>query len=89
MGFLNRHFDYTLITAVLRLVSRIFQFVLAITVSALYGIRVDAERKAHHSIPSQWLFAEVVAGVSALTCIVYMMPGFKAYLFFLWDLVLL
>lgn len=89
MGFLNRHFDYALTTSILRLVARIFQFVLAITVAALYGTRVDAERKAHHSIPPQWLFAEVVAGLSALTCIIYMIPGFKAYLFFLWDLLLL
>jgi len=89
MGWLNRNVDVDLHMGILRYLLRIFQLVLALTVAALYGIRLDAERRAHEHPSNLWLFAEVVAGLSALTALIYMIPSVKSFLFFMWDAALL
>jgi len=89
MGWVNRNVDGVLIMAVLRYVCRVFQFVLAIVVAGLYGIRINVERVSHQHPSPLWLFAEVVAGLSAFTSLIYMIPSVRSFLFFLWDAVLL
>ncbi|KAF2485107.1 hypothetical protein BDY17DRAFT_321975 [Neohortaea acidophila] len=82
--------------ALLRLVLRLFQFVLALTVAGLYGIDLHhAHEWDQQHPPSQqvgadpkWVYAEVVAGLSAVACIVYGLPFFKSYWAFAWDWVL-
>lgn len=89
MGWINRNVDADHFMGLSRYILRIAQLVLALTVAGLYGIRINAERKAHASISHDWLFAAVVAGLAALTAIVYMVPAVKSFLFFIWDAVLL
>ncbi|KAL1310544.1 hypothetical protein AAFC00_000824 [Neodothiora populina] len=55
----------------LRLILRFFQFVLAITVAGLYGVDLHAATKAHAYTDGKWVFAEVVAGLSAVWVFVY------------------
>ena len=71
--------------AVLRLILRLFQFVLALTVAGLYGVDLHHAHQKDGYIDSKWVFAEVVAGLSAFTVLVYGIPFFKSYWAFGWD----
>jgi hypothetical protein len=65
------------------------QFVLAITVCALYGIDLDRMRKANVHADGRWVYAEVVGGLSALTTILYCIPFILRFaLVWAWNLVL-
>lgn len=75
--------------AIGRAILRFFQFVLAITVAGLYGVDLHAASKAHVGADGKWVFAEVIAGLSAATCLVYGIPFLKSYWFWAWDLALL
>ena len=75
--------------ALIRLVLRFFQFILAITVAGLYGVDLHAANKAGAYTDGKWVFAEIVAGLSAVTVLVYGIPFFKSYWAFGWDWVLL
>lgn len=77
------------IGAICRLVVRFFQFVLALTVAGLYGVDLHAASKAHVGADGKWVFAEVMAALSAVTCIIYGIPFLKSYWFWAWDLILL
>ncbi|KAF2158996.1 hypothetical protein M409DRAFT_30531 [Zasmidium cellare ATCC 36951] len=72
-----------------RIVLRFLQFILAITVAGLYGVDLANAHKAGAYTDGKWVFAEVVAGMSAVTCLIYgacfFIPGEK---FFAWDWVL-
>ncbi|KAI1359981.1 hypothetical protein F5Y08DRAFT_318328 [Xylaria arbuscula] len=70
MGFVGMTASYVLF-AVLHFI----QFVLAITVVGLYGTDVDRARKHHVGADGKWVFALVVASLSALTTIVYLIPS--------------
>lgn len=74
---------------ILHAILRFLQFVLAITVIGLYGAQLNDQRKHGGHGDSRWIYAEVVAALSAVTCIVYMIPLIKSYLFFAWDVILL
>ena len=71
------------------LLIRFIQFVFAIAVIGLYGTDISNARKGHEHQDSRWIYAEVVAALSAITCLVFMVPGLKSYIAFGWDLVLL
>ncbi|KAL2135026.1 hypothetical protein VTI74DRAFT_10063 [Chaetomium olivicolor] len=65
------------------------QFVLAITVCALYGIDLDRARRAGVHADGKWVYAEVVGGLSALTAILYFVPYILRFaLVWAWNLVL-
>jgi hypothetical protein len=65
------------------------QFVLAVTVCALYGIDLDRARKAGVHADGKWVYAEVVGGLSALTAILYCVPFILRFaLVWAWNLVL-
>ena len=90
---LDRLGDYSssggVLGALIRVVIRFFQFVLALTVAGLYGVDLHAAHKAHVGADGKWVFAEIMAGLSAVTCIIYGIPFLKSYWFWAWDLILL
>ncbi len=75
--------------ALIRLILRFFQFVLAITVAGLYGVDLHNAKNAGAYTDGKWVYAEVVAGLSAVTVLIYGIPFFKSYWAFFWDWVLL
>ncbi|KAF2492763.1 hypothetical protein BU16DRAFT_466127 [Lophium mytilinum] len=77
--------DFT-IGAILRLIARLLQFVLALTVAGLYGVDLHNAHKAHVYADSKWVYAEVVAGISAITALVYTLPIPMIKPWFLWPL---
>lgn len=89
---LDRLGDYSssggIVGGLIRAVLRLFQFILAITVAGLYGVDLHAAHKAHVGADGRWVFAEVVAGLSAVSCIIYAVPLIKSYWFWAWDLAL-
>lgn len=74
---------------VVHTVIRFFQFVLALTVIGLYGVDVTAARQAGRAVDGKWIYAEVVGAIAALTSLVFMVPFFKTFRLFPWDLVVL
>lgn len=65
------------------------QFALAIAVCALYGIDLDRARKANVHADGKWVYAVVVAGLSALTSILYCIPYILRFaLVWAWNLIL-
>ncbi|KAK6441215.1 hypothetical protein LTR95_002544 [Oleoguttula sp. CCFEE 5521] len=74
--------------ALIRLILRFFQFIFAITVAGLYGVDLHAAKQAGAYTDGKWVFAEVLAGLSAVTVLVYGIPFFKSYWAFGWDWVL-
>lgn len=71
------------------LVLRFLQFIFAVAVLGLYGTELSNARKNHTGDYSKWVYAEVVGVLSAVTCLVYVLPKLKSYWAFGWDLVLL
>ncbi|GAB7362889.1 hypothetical protein MBLNU230_g3191t1 [Neophaeotheca triangularis] len=73
------------IGAIIRLVLRFLQFVFALTVAGLYGVDLHNANKVDAYTDGKWVFAEVVAGLAAVTVIVYAVPFIKSYWGFGWD----
>lgn len=71
-----------------RVTFRFFQFILAIVVAGLYGQDLHSANSHHKYADSKWVYAEVVAGLSAITTIIYGIPFLKSWMFFLWDTIL-
>jgi hypothetical protein len=69
-------------------VIRFFQFVLALVVCGLYGVDLTAAREQHYHADGKWVYAEVVGTLAALTALIFMVPFFKTYLLFGWDLII-
>lgn len=74
---------------IINAVLRFLQFVFAIAVIGLYATDISNARKGHEHQDSRWVYAVVVAVLSAITCLVFVVPKLKSYLAFGWDLVLL
>ncbi|KAI0995979.1 hypothetical protein K3495_g12202 [Podosphaera aphanis] len=69
---------------------RFIQLVLAITVCATYGVDLDQNTKTHTSPNGKWIFAEVTAGLAALSAMLYPIPFvFRLPFIFIWDLLIL
>ncbi|PNS19162.1 hypothetical protein CAC42_1898 [Sphaceloma murrayae] len=92
MTILDRFGDHSssggVFGGLVRFILRFIQFILAITVAGLYGTDLNAARRAGVGADGKWVFAEVVAGLAAITCLVYAIPFIKSFWFFGWDLVL-
>ncbi|KAF6239155.1 hypothetical protein HO173_003028 [Letharia columbiana] len=67
---------------------RFLQFIFAVAVLGLYGTELSDARKNHTGDYSKWSYAEVVGVLSAVTCLVYVLPKVKSWWAFGWDLVL-
>ena len=74
---------------VLNLVLRALQFIFGVAVIGLYAQNIDYARKHHDDVEKKWTFAVVVGTLSALTCLVYVIPKLKSYWAFGWDFALL
>ncbi|KAK3722939.1 hypothetical protein LTR37_002084 [Vermiconidia calcicola] len=89
MGILDRIGDKShsggAVGALVRIVLRFLQFILAITVAGLYGVDLHGASKNNGGADGRWVFAEVVAVLSIITVIVYAMPFIKSYWGFAWD----
>lgn len=77
-----------LVGALIRLVLRFFQFILALVVCGLYGVDLHAAHNAHAYVDGKWVFAEVVGALSAFTVLIYGIPFIKSYWAFAWDWIL-
>lgn len=73
---------------ILRIIARFLQFVLGLTVAGLYGTDLHNAAEAHKYADSKWVYAEVVAGLSCITVLVYMIPLVKSWALFAWDTIL-
>jgi hypothetical protein len=58
-----------------RLVCRALQFLFAIIACGFYGNRVDADRKADDGFSPEWIFAILVAGLSAVTAVLFVIAA--------------
>lgn len=64
---------------------RIIQLILALTVCGLYGINLSN----NDAWQSRWIFAEVTAGLSAITALLYLIPyTLRIPYVFVWDALL-
>ncbi|KAI9832152.1 MAG: hypothetical protein M1819_004503 [Sarea resinae] len=73
---------------IFRATLRFLQFVLAIAVAGLYGQDLNDPKDIGKGAHPKWVYAEVVSGLSALTCAIYTIPLVRAYIFFAWDTIL-
>jgi hypothetical protein len=64
---------------------RTLQFVFAIIVSALYGVDLHESTKTNTHANSAWIFAEVVACISILTCAIHCFVTIKRVAWCAWD----
>jgi len=63
--------------------------VLALVVAGLYGIELQRADEADKHGDNRWIYAEVVAGLSALTAILLMVPFMLRFMVvWVWDFVL-
>lgn len=69
----------------LRILLRFFQFVMGITVIALYAIDLDNARKAGSYVDSKWVWGVVCGTLGAIISLVFMVPFIKAWFFFYVD----
>ncbi|KAI3327155.1 hypothetical protein HD806DRAFT_486182 [Xylariaceae sp. AK1471] len=69
MGFFGLALSYVLFA-----ILHFFQFVLAIAVIGLYGTDLDRAHKQGKYTDGKWVYAIVVASLSALTAILYLIP---------------
>lgn len=67
---------------------RTLQFVFAIIVAAIYGVDLGHATKIHAHANSEWVYAEVVACLSAITCILHCFVTVKRVAWSTWDGVL-
>ncbi|KAI1771646.1 hypothetical protein F4818DRAFT_197667 [Hypoxylon cercidicola] len=51
-----------------------FQFILAVTVCGLYGVDLQRARSQGKYVDGNWVYAEVVGALAALTAILYLVP---------------
>lgn len=78
-----------LVGVILRTALRVIQMIIALVIAGIYGQDLREAHSAGEPADSRWVFAEVVAGLSTITAIVYLVPMVKSVKFFAWDAVLL
>ncbi|KAJ5329349.1 hypothetical protein N7452_009739 [Penicillium brevicompactum] len=67
---------------------RTLQFVFAITVAGLYGVDLARATKSNTAAPTEWVYAEIVAALSAITCIIHCFVTVVHVAWSTWDGVL-
>jgi len=87
MGFgrgVNVALDYVLFS-----ILRFIQLIFAVTVCGLYGVDLNNARIAGVAADGRWVYAEVIGGLSAFTCVLYFIPFIMGIPFmFVWDFLL-
>lgn len=71
-----------------KIIIRSLQFLMAIVTAGLYSVHLDAQHKAGDPYDGQFVFAVVIAAVSALTTVIYGIPLVKSHVLWVWDAVL-
>ncbi|RDW76322.1 MARVEL domain-containing protein [Aspergillus mulundensis] len=71
-----------------RALLRASQFILAVTVSALYGVDLRHATSVNAHAQAEWIYAEFVAGVSAITCLAHFFVTVTRVGWCAWDGVL-
>ncbi|USP77708.1 uncharacterized protein yc1106_04982 [Curvularia clavata] len=74
-------------TTILRLILRLFQFVMGLTVIGMYAVDLDNARKAHVYIDTKWVWAVVCGSLGSFVSLIFMLPFAKAWFFFAVDVV--
>jgi len=64
-------------------------FIFSIVVAALYGVDLHNSTQAHAPANSRWVYAEVVAGFSILTCTIRCLTNGNRAAWLGWDFVLI
>jgi len=68
---------------------RFIQLVMALAVCGLYGVDLHAANKQGKYSDGKWVYAEVVASLSAFTALLYMIPFImRVPMLFIWDTLL-
>ncbi|KAH9223932.1 hypothetical protein DL95DRAFT_452914 [Leptodontidium sp. 2 PMI_412] len=67
---------------------RTLQFISAITIMGIYGPDLTHSTRTHTTANSEWIFAEVAACLSALTCMTHCFVTVTRVAWCLWDWVL-
>jgi len=67
---------------------RLLQLVLGCAVIGLYGQYLHWAAQQHEHADGRWIWAVIVASLSALTAIIYALPFFPLRFFFIWDCLL-
>jgi len=84
MGLFGMAFSYLMFS-----VLHFLQLVLALAVVGLYGTDVNRARVEHKYADSKWVYAVIVASLSALTSVLYFIPFILRFAFvWAWNLVL-
>jgi hypothetical protein len=68
---------------------RTLQFVFAVTVAGLYGVDLAHATKTNNHARAEWIYAEFVAALSSLTCIVHCFVTVTRVAWSAWDGVLI
>ncbi|KAL2784519.1 hypothetical protein BJX66DRAFT_329916 [Aspergillus keveii] len=71
-----------------RAVVRALQFIFAIIVAGLYGVDLNHATSINAHAQSEWIYAEFVAAVSAITCLVHFLVTVTRVGWCAWDGVL-
>ncbi len=77
-----------------RWVARGLQFLFALIIAAVYGHRIDADRRAGTRQSPEWVFGVAVAGLSCITAVTFALIAplslvsakFRTYRLYAWDL---
>ncbi|KAI9802558.1 MAG: hypothetical protein M1833_001630 [Piccolia ochrophora] len=73
---------------VVRGIFRFLMLIFALAVAGLYGTDLNNAQKANKAGDPKWIYAVVVASLSAITAVVYMIPFVKSHVAFAWDALL-
>ncbi|KAF4535192.1 uncharacterized protein LTHEOB_12725 [Lasiodiplodia theobromae] len=85
-GMLDQYWEPTgLCGLIARTTLRTTQFVLAIIVAGLYGADLAHNTQTSTHAPTNWVYAEVVAALSALTCAYHCFVTVKVVAWCVWD----
>lgn len=73
---------------IFRAALRAFQFVLAVTIAGLYGVDLAHATKTKQHAQASWIYAELVAALSSITCIIHCSVTVTRVAWSAWDGVL-
>ncbi|KAI7285058.1 hypothetical protein KC343_g3584 [Hortaea werneckii] len=67
---------------------RVLQFIFAIVIAGIYGADLKRASNQHKSAQTEWVYAEVAAGLTILTCIIHCFVTIKRVFWVFWDFIL-
>ncbi|GAB1726177.1 hypothetical protein NU195Hw_g5265t1 [Hortaea werneckii] len=67
---------------------RVLQFIFAIVIAGIYGVDLKRASNQQKSAQTEWVYAEVAAGLTILTCIIHCFVTIKRALWVFWDFIL-